>query len=663
MTALPHAGPPSAAGGLPPPPAAPPTPPTRAAARPAAALLAVLLAALLLAVGAGGPAYAAGETNIDHVEVAEDGTVKVLLAVDGIDDSTQLDLDGVTVAVDGAPVEATAAFYEDGDMDRTTILALDTSLSMARGTRFEAARDAALAYLDNAPDDVRIGLLTYDGATRVVSGPTSDRDALRVAIEGLTLSRGTRLYQGISEAVGLAGTTGARSVLVLSDGRNVGGEVTLADAVDAATSNEVVVDVVTLDSNPRGLQALTRIATASGGIVIEAGVDDLPTIFGSRADALRRALVVTFDKPEGTGAEAMLEVWVRAGEDTWVDRAFVSMGSPAGSRPIPVDTSRGGVGAWSLYLGAAAIAGGLALALGLLVVGGVGGSRRQSLAQRQVAWFSGDAPRTAAHRAASLRQWATGLARQAVPRDIDERITLRLAGAGAAVTASEWVLAHAGITVLAGFVGFLLAGPALAALLLVIGAIAPWLWLRWRHARRLAAFSGQLPATLDLLAGGLSAGLSLPQAVDTVVREGGEPVASELRRALVEQRLGVDISDALEGVATRMDSDDFSWVVMAISIQREVGGNLSQLLGTVAATIRERDYVRQQVRVLSAEGRFSAWVLGLLPVVMFGYMLLVRPEVVAPLYTTGYGVVLLITAALLLAIGAFSLARLTRVEV
>lgn len=661
MTALPQAGPPSAAGGIPPPPAAPSTPLARATlVRATAAALVAVLAALAAVVCAASPANAAGETNIDHVEVAADGTVEVLVAVDGVEESATIDLERVTVALDGAPVEASAKFVEDGDMDRTTVLALDTSLSMNRGNRFDAARDAALAYLDNAPEDVRIGLLTYDGSVRIISAPTTDRDALRVAIEGLALSRGTRLFEGISEAVGLAGDDGARSVLVLSDGRNVGGDVTLDDAVDTAIANGVIVDVVTLDSNRRGLDALTRIATASGGMVVEAGADDLPTVFSERADALRRALVVSFEKPPGMGSEAMLEVWVRAGEDAWVDRAYVSLGAPAAGRLVSADTGRGAVGGWALYLGIAAIAGGLALALGVVLVNG---SRRPNLAQRQVAWFSGEAPRAAAHRAAGLRQWATRIARQAMPRNLDERITLRLAGAGSAVTASEWLLVHAGIALAAAIVGVALSGVALAGLLFVIGAILPWLWLRWRHARRLAAFSTQLPATLDLLAGGLSAGLSLPQAVDTVVREAGEPVASELRRALVEQRLGVEISDALEGVANRMDSEDFGWVVMAIRIQREVGGNLSQLLGTVAATIREREYVRQQVRVLSAEGRLSAWVLGLMPVVMFGYMVVVRPDTVRPLLTTGYGVVLLAVAVLLLALGAFWLSRLTRVEV
>ena len=120
----------------------------------------------------------------------------------------------------------------------------------------------------------------------------------------------------------------------------------------------------------------------------------------------------------------------------------------------------------------------------------------------------------------------------------------------------------------------------------------------------------------------------MPQAVDTVVREGNEPMAGELRRALVEQRLGVNIEDALDGVAQRMGSEDFGWVVMAIRIQREVGGNLAEILHTVSETLREREFLRRQVKTLSAEGRLSAWILGALPVGMFLYMLVANRDYV-----------------------------------
>ena len=151
------------------------------------------------------------------------------------------------------------------------------------------------------------------------------------------------------------------------------------------------------------------------------------------------------------------------------------------------------------------------------------------------------------------------------------------------------------------------------------------------------AFKYSLADTLQLMAGSLSAGLSLAQSVDTVVREGQDPIAGEFRRALVEARLGVEIEDAMDGVAKRMESVDFEWVVMAIRIQREVGGNLSELLTNVAATIREREYLERQVQALSAEGRLSVWILGGLPPGFMAYLMVANPTYLQPLISTTIG--------------------------
>jgi len=250
-----------------------------------------------------------------------------------------------------------------------------------------------------------------------------------------------------------------------------------------------------------------------------------------------------------------------------------------------------------------------------------------------------------------------------VSADLETRISQRLAGAGSALTASEWLLLHAGIAVGYALVGFVLSGPGLAVLGLLLGTVVPWVYLRFRHSRRLNKFNAQLAETLGLMAGGLQAGLSLPQAIDSVVREGAEPMAGELRRALIEQRLGVDITDALEGVGQRMDSEDFDWIVMAIRIQREVGGNLAEILHTVSDTLREREFLRRQVKALSAEGRLSGYILTGLPPLIGLYMMMVNPDYIALLYTTLPGFVLLAIAAFLLGLGSFAMSKLAKVEV
>jgi tight adherence protein B len=151
--------------------------------------------------------------------------------------------------------------------------------------------------------------------------------------------------------------------------------------------------------------------------------------------------------------------------------------------------------------------------------------------------------------------------------------------------------------------------------------------------------------------------------MDTIVREGAEPVAGEFRRALVETRLGVQIEDALESMAERMMSDDFRWTVMAIRIQRDVGGNLAELLLSVAATLREREYLRRQVKSLSAEGRFSAYILLAMPPLLLLYEATTNATYLSPLIHTPMGWVMLGAMGGLMGVGAFMMQRLVKLEV
>ncbi|GAA1912354.1 hypothetical protein GCM10009737_12330 [Nocardioides lentus] len=247
---------------------------------------------------------------------------------------------------------------------------------------------------------------------------------------------------------------------------------------------------------------------------------------------------------------------------------------------------------------------------------------------------------------------------------LEQRIAARLETAGSALKPAEWLVVHVGVALLTTLLGALLTGSAaLGLLFLALGVVGPWVVLGVRASRRRKRFNEALPDTLQLISGSLSAGLSLAQSVDTIVREGVEPMVSEFRRAIVETRLGVDLEDALEGVATRLRSKDFGWVVMAVRIQREVGGNLAELLDTVAATMRERQYLRRQVSSLSAEGRLSCYVLGALPPAFLGYLCLSNWDYVGPMFTEPMGWVMLAGAGLLLGVGIVWMAAMVRMEV
>jgi len=622
------------------------------------AAVAAAAAAVLLAVPV--PSFAADEITIDHVAVG-DGTVDLLLSVDRLPGGPDVDADTVQVAVEGRAVDSTVKAVDAGDIERSTMLVLDASNSMQRGGRFDAARAAVDAYLSAAPDDVRIGLVAFAGKVTTTVDPTTDHAAVEEALEGISLKRGTSVYDGIDAGMAALGGEGSRSILVLSDGADTGSTTTLEVLSRQAADAGVVIDVVSLSAADRAAE-LAALAEATEGAVIPADPAALATVFGQQADALSQQLLITFEPPADVTADATVDVSLTSQGQTYSDSALMTLPDD-GTQLNVVESGQALVSRPVMLLGALALALGLG---GILVTILVGATDSRSSTERRLDSYFGNDGKSGGHRGAAkadLKGSAVAVADKVVSADLETRISQRLTGAGSGLTAAEWLLLHAGIAVGSAVVGFLMGGGPLAVLGLALGAVLPWMYLKFRHKRRLNRFNANLAQSLGLIAGGLQAGLSLPQAVDTVVREGNEPIAGEFKRALIEQRLGIDITDALEGVGERMESQDFAWVVMAIRIQREVGGNLAEILHTVSDTLREREYLRRQVKALSAEGRMSAWLLGALPVGMFGYMMMANREYVEPLYTTGTGWGILAGAAFLLALGSFMMAKMVKVEV
>jgi tight adherence protein B len=185
--------------------------------------------------------------------------------------------------------------------------------------------------------------------------------------------------------------------------------------------------------------------------------------------------------------------------------------------------------------------------------------------------------------------------------------------------------------------------------------------LKIRRSQRRRKFSDQLSDTLQQLAGSLRAGYGLMQAIDALAKESSEPTSSEFRRLVVEARLGRDVSSSLHSMAERIGTDDFEWVVQAIDIHREVGGDLAEVLDTVASTIRERNQVMRQVKTLTAEGRLSAYILLALPVVLAGALRLINPDYFV-LFTSGPGLLLAGFAVAMLAGGALWFHKLCQLE-
>jgi len=205
------------------------------------------------------------------------------------------------------------------------------------------------------------------------------------------------------------------------------------------------------------------------------------------------------------------------------------------------------------------------------------------------------------------------------------------------------------------FMGFLI-GYTLGGFLmgLVVGVMMPFLsrtWIKRMRGKRSQAFADQLESTLEVIASALRAGHSFPSALNTVAVDAQSPTAEEFARVVNANRLGVDIVASMRTLAERMESEDFAWVTDAVAIQRDTGGNLSEILDRVGETIRERNELNKKIRAISAEGRASGWVMAGVPLVLGGFIAWANPETFSPMYTTGIGRILLVVCAVFYVVG------------
>lgn len=242
------------------------------------------------------------------------------------------------------------------------------------------------------------------------------------------------------------------------------------------------------------------------------------------------------------------------------------------------------------------------------------------------------------------------------------RTALLLRQAGLALRPEEYgalVVAAAAALGLLALLRFGIAGAVAGA---ALGATLPRFWLRGRAAARRKAFGDQLPDALSLMANALRSGHSFLQAAELCGEELPAPAGPEWQRVIQETRVNIPIEDALGNLLERVGSEELDLLVTAVLIQRQVGGNLAEVIDRIAETLRQRVRLRGEVRALTAQGRLSGWVVGMLPAALLVLVELVNPNYLAPLLAPGIGRVLLGLAAVSEGIGAFLIRRMVQLD-
>ncbi|WP_375153941.1 type II secretion system F family protein [Pseudarthrobacter phenanthrenivorans] len=230
--------------------------------------------------------------------------------------------------------------------------------------------------------------------------------------------------------------------------------------------------------------------------------------------------------------------------------------------------------------------------------------------------------------------------------------------AGVRLNQADFMILVAAASSVAALFGLIVQGPFLAVLCAFVVPFAAQFYLKQRAAKQRSQFDEQLGDTLHLLTGGLRAGHSILRAIDAAAAESPSPTAQEMRRIVTETSLGRDLLSALNDTAERMESEDFVWIAQAIQINREVGGNLAEVLDQVNETIRERSEIKGHIKALAAEGKFSAYILMAMPVAIIAMLMVISPGYMDVMFTEVLGWILIGASVVFMTIGALWLRKI-----
>lgn len=251
---------------------------------------------------------------------------------------------------------------------------------------------------------------------------------------------------------------------------------------------------------------------------------------------------------------------------------------------------------------------------------------------------------------------------------IGERIARDLARADLKFKPGEYIALYVIAVLGMGMIAYLIGGRIILSAVIggVIGAFLPGIYIRRQQGKRLQKFNDQLPDMLNLMVNGLRAGFSTLQAMEAVSKELPPPICDEFRRVVQEMQLGIPMEKALANLLRRIPSEDLDFVVTSVNVQREVGGNLAEIMDIISFTIRERIRIKGEIRVLTSQVSYSGRILSLMPVFLLVVLYFLNRDYIMDLFTPENvlcGSIALGAAMLLIVVGYFVMNKLSKIEV
>jgi tight adherence protein B len=541
-------------------------------------------------------------------------------------------------------------------INSAVVLAIDASDSMA-GAPFKAALEATREFGSSRTNTERVGVVAFNDDVQILQAPTLSVEELGASLDKApSLSYGTHIYDAVQGSLGLLANAkvATGTVIILSDGVDVGSFETLEEAIDAARRQGVRVFTVGLRSATYDPEPLRRLASETGGSYYEAGsAVELAPIYRALGDRLASQYLLEYR----SGAIPRSAVILRMNVDgVGIGTAEYTAPKPSVSAPFHRSLFKRFVlspfATVVISLLLALILGGVMLSLLRRERTGVVSRVEDFLhgvkrpAERLMA--TGENVRTRLASSPQAQSWLARLDRDLEIAAIDMRAS-RLVALTAAGTGLLCVL-------------FALLSPVLVLLgLLVPMVVRGWIKRKLRLVRD--EFADQLSANLQVLASAMRAGHSFNGSLAVVVENAHEPSRRELRRAVNDDQLGIPTDVAIRRVADRMDNRDLQQVALLSELQRTAGGNSAEVLDTVTDTIRERGEVRRLVQTLTAQGRMARWILTAVPAVAAFFLWLMQPELMNPLFLTTGGQIALVIAATMVACGSMMIQRIVEIRV
>jgi tight adherence protein B len=536
------------------------------------------------------------------------------------------------------------------------------------------AKRSAVSLIESVPEGTRIAVVGVGDFAQIARGLTTDKEAAVAAVDGLVANGVPAVADGLRAGAGLLSEEpGLGPNVVLITGTTGGGSAaTFGQARGDLSLGGVNVQIIGINGGSFNQATYQELIDVSGGRLLVAGDSDGIVPLGEvAAVAIGSQYRISYPPATSDGDTKVADVTLSVGDvSTSISYVRGSDTEGAGRLALLEPSGSSGIGFLQngvvkyLALALAAAAAGLA-AFSMIMVFQRDDSALSSVLQPYADGFvdadddHADGARTA------IIQRAVDMTEDFAERQgFLAKVEANLERAALPLRAAEAMLFYGLGVVLLTVLAFVLTGNLIGTLLVAaVATLLPRAIVNFLASKRKKAFVAQLPDMLQLLAGTLRAGYSLMQGVEAVSKEVGEPIGTELRRIVTEARLGRPLDEALDAAAERMESEDFSWAVMAVRIQREVGGNLAELLLTVGETMVQRERLRRDVASLTAEGKISAIVLGLLTPGIAGAMFLINPEYIGVLFSTSIGNMLLGFGIVLAAFGFWWMKKTVEIEI